>query len=279
VTPPVSIQPSPTGGSRRLGHDLSLHGLRRVSDSKEPCVGRRCRNGSQVPPDCCRIHRATEPGQLQPKVWQSIERGKTSTGLPQRRSQRHPRTNREAPCKPGTSAPWWAYRNRCPLHETPRGGPTGPASVAMNRPIAVPIETAVEGPAEPARYVPLARSGLAETKDRFRAGSPSGTTEHVLHESVNEKRLVVLLAVLEVSIASELVWRARLATCLARVRLFHRVGVSNMATEHVHHSTRAADRRRSAERGPSGNRSRRLVGFPLSSGLSERLARADELSG
>ncbi len=29
----------------------------------------------------------------------------------------NPRTSREAPCNPGTSAPWWIHRNRCPLHE------------------------------------------------------------------------------------------------------------------------------------------------------------------
>ena len=31
-----------------------------------------------------------------------------------------PRTSREAPCNPGTSAPWWIQGNRRPLHETVR---------------------------------------------------------------------------------------------------------------------------------------------------------------
>src|SRR6056297_1828024 len=57
-------------------------------------------------------------------------------------------------------------------------------------------------------------------------------TEQFPHQPVDEQGLVVLLAVLEMPVAVELVWRSRRSTRLAAVLLLQRIGVPHASAEH-----------------------------------------------
>ena len=108
------------GGSSRLLRWCRSHRLARRGDAlghgpkeSRPTDGSHscAANGSDLTGSSHFPH----PGHPWPgRVWQSVERGQTLTGLPQTHFQRHPPDQPGCTCNLGTSAKWWIHRAGVP---------------------------------------------------------------------------------------------------------------------------------------------------------------------